>query len=149
MTHYEESIELSASPADVFTVVTDLTGMGRFSPEDEGGAWLGGATTAQLGARFRGRNRNGKKEWTTLATVVRYEAPTHFSFKVTYLGIPVSTWTYALEPHDGGTRLTEGSTDERPRWFALVTRGIRANRTAFTERSVHATLLALRDHFAA
>ena len=38
------SIDVDAPPARVWDLVSDLPGMGRLSPENAGGSWLGGAT---------------------------------------------------------------------------------------------------------
>lgn len=57
------SVEIEADPAAVFAMVTDLPRMGEWSPENQGGAWQGGATGAAIGARFLGNNVNGTKKW--------------------------------------------------------------------------------------
>ncbi len=43
------SREISASPEQLYSMVSDVTRMGEWSPENEGGEWLGGGTTAQPG----------------------------------------------------------------------------------------------------
>ncbi|MFN8034426.1 MAG: SRPBCC family protein [Acidimicrobiia bacterium] len=60
-----------AAPADtVWAMVSDVTRMGEWSPENQGGTWLGGATGPQPGAKFRSANRVGKRKWKTVATGV-------------------------------------------------------------------------------
>ena len=54
--------EIGAPAGQVWAMVSDLTRMGEWSPENEGGEWLRGAAGAQPGASFRGTNRNGKKK---------------------------------------------------------------------------------------
>jgi hypothetical protein len=44
---YSDSIDIECAPEEVFKVVTDLPNMGRLSPENTGGEWIGGATTSQ------------------------------------------------------------------------------------------------------
>ena len=66
--------EIGAPAELVWAMVSDVTRMGEWSPENEGCTLLGGATAAQPGARFRGVNRNGKKKWTTMGTVVERRA---------------------------------------------------------------------------
>jgi len=61
---------VAAAPDVLYGLVADVTRMGEWSPENEGGTWLGGATTATPGARFRSQNRVGKRSWKTVATVV-------------------------------------------------------------------------------
>ena len=57
----EESIDIDAPPERVYDMVADLSRMGEWSPENQGGKWLRGATGASQGARFKGRNRIGSK----------------------------------------------------------------------------------------
>jgi uncharacterized protein YndB with AHSA1/START domain len=55
-----------AIPAEkVWAMVSDVSRMGEWSPENEGGSWLAGATGAQPGAEFRALNRLGKGKWKT------------------------------------------------------------------------------------
>ena len=48
--------EINASPETVFAMVSDLTRMGEWSPENQGGQWVKGATGPAVGAQFKGRN---------------------------------------------------------------------------------------------
>lgn len=54
-------IEIDASPQRVYELVSDITRMGEWSPECYRCEWLDGATTATVGARFRGHNRLGPR----------------------------------------------------------------------------------------
>ena len=56
------SVEVDATPEQVWTLLTDITRAGEWSHETQGGEWLDGATGAAPGARFRGRNENGRVE---------------------------------------------------------------------------------------
>jgi uncharacterized protein YndB with AHSA1/START domain len=106
--------EIDAPPELVWAMVADVTRMGEWSPENEGGEWLGGASGPQPGARFRGTNRNGKKKWKTLATVVDAEPGRQFSFRVTATGgLKVAEWRYTFEPTATGCRVTETWIDQR------------------------------------
>jgi len=143
-----ESIDIAASPEAVFAVVSDLVQMGRFSVENVGGRWVGG-TGPTTGARFKGRNRQGRTAWSTTATVVAFDPPTNFSFAVTYFGVTVSRWTYEVTPRDGGVTLRQSWRDERPGWFALVTKPLVDDRLEFTRRSIHHTLTTMKAHLEA
>ena len=68
------SREIAAPAEQLWAMVSDVTRMGEWSPENEAGEWLRGATGPKPGASFRGTNRNGKKTWKTVATVVDAEA---------------------------------------------------------------------------
>ena len=104
------------APADtVWAMVADVTRMGEWSPENESAKWLSGATGPQAGAKFRGTNRNGKKKWDTVATIVDVEPGRLFSFRVTAKGFKVAEWRYGFEPTPAGCRVTETWIDQRGR----------------------------------
>jgi uncharacterized protein YndB with AHSA1/START domain len=105
--------EIAAPAEQVWAMVSDVTRMGEWSPETEGATWLGGATGAAPGAKFRGSNRNGKKHWNTVATVADADPGRSFSFHVTAVGLKVAEWRYTFEPTATGCRVTETWTDER------------------------------------
>ena len=103
------TVHVDAPPERVWKLVSDVTQIGRFSPETFEGEWLDGATGPEVGARFRGhvkRNQRGPTYWTK-CTVVGSEPATEFSFVV---GTPQNhpiTWGYRLEPSGEGTDVTE------------------------------------------
>ncbi len=94
--------------------------MGEWSPENQGGRWMKGATGAARDARFKGKNQNGWRRWSTLAKVLVADRPREFVFEVTSRGFPVAKWGYTLEPTTGGTRVTETWYDNRSTLFAKV-----------------------------
>lgn len=57
--------DIDAPAERVWTMVSDLPRMGEWSPENVGGEWLGDASGPETGARFVGRNENGRKTWKT------------------------------------------------------------------------------------
>jgi uncharacterized protein YndB with AHSA1/START domain len=105
--------EIDASPDQVWAMVSDVTRMGEWSPETESAAWHGNATGPAPGAKFRGVNRNGKKKWNTVATVVDADPGRCFAFKVQAVGLPISEWRYTIEPTATGCRVTETWIDRR------------------------------------
>jgi uncharacterized protein YndB with AHSA1/START domain len=119
--------EMNAPADQVWAMVSDVTRMGEWSPENEGGVWLRGATGPKPGAKFRASNRIGKRKWKTVSTVADVEPGRKFSFRVSAAGIQVADWSYALEPTATGCRVTESWTDRRPGWFkplSLVVTGV-------------------------
>jgi uncharacterized protein YndB with AHSA1/START domain len=91
--------DIAASAETLWAMVSDVTRMGEWSPENEGGEWLGNATGPQTGATFRGTNRNGKRKWQTVATILDAEPGRAFSFRVKAAGgLKVAEWRYAFEP---------------------------------------------------
>lgn len=113
-----------APAEDLYALVSDVTRMGEWSPENVGGRWLGGATGPVVGARFSGANRRGWRHWSTTCTVVAAEPGRRFSFEVAFAGVPVSRWTYEFQPDGDATIVTESWTDRRPAWFALLAKPV-------------------------
>ena len=114
-------------------MVSDVTRMGEWSPENEGGEWLGGAAPAQAGARFRATNRVGSKSWKTVTTVVDAQPGRRFAFRPSFGPVKVAEWAYTFEPTGGGCRVTESWTDLRPGWFKPISR----MGTGVTDRAEH------------
>lgn len=145
-TTVQASVTVQASAERVWALVTDLPGMGALSPENNGGRWLGGAAGPTVGARFRGRNANGWRRWSTTAKVTRCQEPSAFAFDVSSLGLPVSTWSYVIEPAEGACTVTETWTDRRAGWFAAFSGAVTgvSNRSEATRSSIEATLAAVQ-----
>jgi hypothetical protein len=135
-----------AAPADtLYALVSDVTRMGEWSPENVGGRWLGGATAPSVGARFRGSNRRGWRRWSTTCTVVAADPGCIFAFEVSVAGTPASRWTYEFRRDGDAGVVTETWTDRRPRWFALLagaTMGIHDIR-AHNQENIRVTLANL------
>lgn len=135
-----------AAPADrVYALVSDLPGMGAFSPENRGGRWVRG-DGPQPGSVFAGSNGAGRRRWSTRSTVVTAEPGRAFAFEVAGLGQAVARWTYEIEPTGDGCRLTESWRDLRGpalRTFGPLLTGVK-DRTAFTASSIEQTLQAVR-----
>jgi uncharacterized protein YndB with AHSA1/START domain len=114
------SKEIAAPAEQVWAMVADVTRMPEWSPENEGGTWVGGATGPAVGAKFKGTNRNGKRKWNTVATVVDADAGRRFSFRVDAAFVKVSEWSYDFEPTANGCRVTETWTERRPGYFKKI-----------------------------
>jgi hypothetical protein len=142
------SVEVAADPAAVWAMISDLPGMGEFSPENVGGVWVDGATGPAVGARFRGTNHNGAKQWWTRVRVVACIPGRHFAFDVrTPFGVKVSRWEYVITPAPTGCVLTEnwyrvGS------WFIRKYMGPkvtgRQDRPGYNAHSIEHTLAAVK-----
>ena len=114
-------------------MVSDVSRMGEWSPESGGGRWVGSATGAAPGAKFRATNRIGKRKWSTLATVVDSEPGRRFSFQVSTAGLKVAEWSYDFEPTGSGCRVTESWVDRRAGLFKPLTQIA----TGVKDRGVH------------
>lgn len=98
------SMVINAPPQQLWELVTDITGMGRWSTENRRGRWLRGATGPRVGAWFLGVNRIGPVVWVTPCEVTIVAPLEHFEFQVHIVG---PRWGYRLEPHPNGTLVTE------------------------------------------
>jgi hypothetical protein len=124
--------EIAASPKIVYDLISDLPRMGEWSPENCGGKWRGGATSAEPGAKFKGKNAIGWRKWSTDVVVTEAAAPEKFAFKVGKLGLPIAEWVYEISPTDAGCTITESMVDFRSGFTkklgALVT-GVKDRKT--------------------
>jgi hypothetical protein len=146
MSEVSRSIDVEASPEAAYGRVSDLPRMGELSPENKGGKWLGGATGPEVGARFRGRNANGIRRWSTTVVVEAADPGREFAFRTAFWGIPVSLWRYTFVPMPGGCTVTETWADRRPGWFkgpAGLATGV-MDREDMTGRSIEHTLAQLK-----
>jgi hypothetical protein len=115
---------------------------GEWSPENLGGEWIGGSTGPAAGAKFRGANQNGKKTWSSVATVIDSDLGQRFSFRVTSFGIKLSDRRYEFESTAAGCRVTETWTDLRPKWYrpiSTMATGV-VDRQSSTRTAVEVTL---------
>ena len=74
--HDAVTVHMAAPPDEIWELVSDVTKIGRYSPETFEAEWLDGATGPAVGAKFRGhvkRNGKGPIYWTT-CTVHRLRA---------------------------------------------------------------------------
>lgn len=97
------SVEIAASPEEVYAFVSDVANLGSLGPENEECWWV------TPGEHFRGRNRVGDYVWETDAYVVSAAPGERFAFEVNderYI-----LWSYDLTPTPTGTRLTH--------WFEI------------------------------
>jgi uncharacterized protein YndB with AHSA1/START domain len=103
-----------AAPVDtVWSLVTNLPRMGEWSPENQGGEWLNGATGPAVGVGFKGRNSNGKRAWSTKVKVIEFDAPRKFAFALMVGGRSWCDWVYVVEPTATGSRVTHSWIDRR------------------------------------
>lgn len=142
------SIDVAASREKVYGLVSDLTRMGEWSPENTGGRWLHGAGGPTEGARFRGTNVNGSKRWSVTVTVVEASPPSRFTFTHGVGPLVAARWSYRIDPIDGGRRcrVTESWTSAPPPGAQFIGRmlsGI-ADRESHTRQMIETTLQRLK-----
>jgi len=105
----QAAIDIAAPPELVYDLVADVTRMGEWSPECYHCEWLGDATAAAPGARFRGYNRLGRFEWERTAIVDTADRGREFAFTTINdrAGRRETQWRYTMQPSASGTVLTE------------------------------------------
>ncbi len=143
----EVSREIAASPAAVFSAITDVTRMGEWSPETHSAEWNEGFDGPAVGAVFTGHNRNGDNEWSTEATIVELTENERFFFDCAMNGFVFSKWGYVIEPTNEGCRVTEYSQNLIPEEMREASSAI----SGVDDRSVHnrGTMATTLDRFAA
>jgi uncharacterized protein YndB with AHSA1/START domain len=107
--HESVTVHMAAPPERIWELLSDVTKIGKYSPETFEAEWLEGATGPAVGAKFRGhvkRNGIGPIYWTT-CTVRECEPGRAFTFGVGPSDKPLSIWGYHLEPNGDGTDVTE------------------------------------------
>jgi uncharacterized protein YndB with AHSA1/START domain len=100
---------MAAPPGPIWSLVSDVTDIGRYSPETFEAEWLDGATGPAVGVRFRGhvrRNGRGPVYWTT-CVITTCEPDREFSFTVGEGAKALNTWRYTFEANGKGTDVTE------------------------------------------
>lgn len=97
------TIRIDAPAQQLWDLVTDITGMGRWSTENRRGRYIRGAEP-RVGAWFVGLNRIGPVLWATPCEITVAEPLTHFEFQVHIVG---PRWGYRLAPDPEGTLVTE------------------------------------------
>ncbi|MCW2814378.1 MAG: polyketide cyclase [Nocardioides sp.] len=99
----EASIEIDATPAQVWALVSDVPRMASWSPQVVRSTVKGGVV--EKGATFRNINRQGPLFWPTAAKVVRFEPHRDFAFRVRENR---TIWSFELADNaTGGTTLTQ------------------------------------------
>ncbi|MGH9211236.1 MAG: SRPBCC family protein [Acidimicrobiales bacterium] len=142
------AIDIEAPPELVYDLVTDVTDLPQWAAETDRCRWLGGATEAVVGVRFRGRNRNKGRRWSTTCKVVAADPARRFGFEVYVLGYQTAEWEYRIEPTETGCRVTESTRRMLPRVIAQsVNRMLGVNdRDAHNQVNIERTLVNLKQY---
>lgn len=99
----ESTIDVDAPPAQVWSLVSDVQRMAKWSPQVVRCSIKGDGV--QQGTKFSNLNRQGLLVWPTNGKVVRFEPHRDFAFRIAENR---SIWSFELEPlPGGGTRITQ------------------------------------------
>ncbi|MDV2474450.1 SRPBCC family protein [Rhodococcus zopfii] len=98
----EATIDISATPQQVWAVLADLERMGEFSPQCRrmtvrGGPVGVGTTTINI-------NRKGLLVWPTTSKILTFERDRELRFRVNENR---TIWSFLLEPIETGTRVVQ------------------------------------------
>ncbi|MFL6157128.1 MAG: SRPBCC family protein [Marmoricola sp.] len=154
-----DSVDVAATPEQLWTQVADPAQMPRWSPENTG-APVGAGKPLGVGETFHGTNKRGAARWTTSCTVTASEPGKVFAFDVTAIGIKnprmrgrIARWSYSFEPSAAGTTVTETWTDLRtgwPDWAAAAFDKVATRGSLFSDfqrRNIAKTLKNLQADF--
>ena len=136
------------APAErVWAMVSDVTRMGEWSPENEDAKWLRGATGPEKGATFEGTNRNGNKKWKTIGRIIEAEPGRLFAFRVTAAGFKVAEWRFEFEASETGCEVTETWIDQRGRIAAALGKPVSgvADRASHNRAGMEVTLQRIKE----
>ena len=146
--HDSVTVHVAATPERVWDLVSDVTRIGRYSPETFEAEWIDGATGPALGARFRGhvkRNGKGPIYWTT-CTVSACEPGRTFAFGVGAPDKPpLNVWRYDLAPVGDGCDLTESFSLAPTWWLRLYWRLLGWARGKTNREGMRTTIERIRD----
>ena len=142
---HEASIDIQASPDQLYAMISDIGRMGEWSPESTGGEWIRGGG-GQVGDWFSGTNNNGEREWSRECEVACADPGRDFTFVVGGVEANCTWWSYEMEPTATGTRLTERwwLVNKTPAAAAATPEQFDA-RVAFTKTMIDDTLAAIKD----
>lgn len=118
-----ESVFIAASPEQVYSLVSDVTRTGQWSPICKA-CWWDEGSGPEVGAWFTGRNETPDRTWETRSQVVAATPGREFAWEVNGGWV---YWSYSLEPQDGGTLLRES--------WKLLPAGVDGFREHFGDRA--------------
>ena len=100
-----------------------------------------------VGSTFAGTNARSWRRWSTTCRVVESTPGRAFAFDVTYLGLSVARWRYAITDEDDGCRVDEQWWDRRG-WLLTALGGPAtgvSDRATHNRSTMRATLEALQQ----
>ena len=114
----EASIDIDASPAEVWALVSDLRNMSRWSPQCRKTIVRGGVM--REGTKVININRRGLLFWPTQAMVTEFVPEQRIAFRIKENW---TIWSFTLSPTpEGGTRVVQRR--EAPKGISVVSVGL-------------------------
>ena len=101
------SVEVEATPAVLWPLISDINLSARFSDEFQGAEWTPPATGPELGAMFVGTNRHpAAGEWQIACSIAVCDHERAFGWDPGGPHEPFAKWRFTLEPSGDSTTLT-------------------------------------------
>jgi uncharacterized protein YndB with AHSA1/START domain len=144
-TEHTETIDIEATPEEVYHLVAAVDDVARYSPECRRIEWISEQHEPVVGANFRGQNRWRGFHWWREVRITTAERGRVFAFQtVPGRGIYHDTteWRYDLTPTSTGTHVTESYQFSAPAWLRCMDSVIGRQRAL--ARGMRATLAALK-----
>lgn len=155
-----DTVDIEADAGVLYSLISDPTRMGNWSPENRGAKVLNPAQdgAAFVGMTFEGRNKRGRATWVTRCTVTAADPGRRFAFTAHTIGVKKprlrgsnASWEYQFESIGSGkTKVTETWSDDRTSWpgplVAVFDRIVTSGRTfpEFQRINIRKTLDALK-----
>lgn len=99
----EAAAKIRATIDDAWALLTDIELPARFSSELQRVEWVGAVRAVEVGARFRGTNRNEHYgEWTTECVVTEVEPNRRWTWDVVSGDEVGSSWGFEVDPASTG-----------------------------------------------
>ncbi len=107
--HHADSVSINCAPAEVYSIISDVSRIGELSPVCKSAAWEDQAQAGKEGAWFGGHNVLGSYSWDTNCKVVAAQPGREFTFVNYGAGRDnaLVQWGYRFEPDGAGTKVTE------------------------------------------
>lgn len=101
---FSDSVTVALVPEELYSLVSDVTRIGEWSPVCKACWWDDPAAGAVVGAWFTGRNVLPERTWETRSQVVAAEPGREFAWEVNNGWV---RWGFTVEPEGAGSRLTQ------------------------------------------
>ena len=99
-------IDIDASPAAVWQVISDINLSAEHSPEFQGAVWVNPDAPISVGSQFIGMNHNDTfGEFKVPSFIDTYDENVAFGWRTSDMDNPGARWRFDLEPAGSGTRL--------------------------------------------
>ena len=141
---------IEAPPEVLYARIADVTRTPELTPDVVKVEWLGGATEAVVGARFKAINHAGRgPDWPNKSVITIAVLDRDFAWARTEPFGGTVQWRYQFEPEGTGTRVTESYEVTKPLrlmgWFIIGTIYGLKDRRSELRASMERTLDRLAD----